>query len=135
MATLETLLAAAVATAGVDRLRVSAGYIYTNFNPYTYYSQAPPPPAGDPYYFPRNEISLAVSSKWGAYRFNGFLRRDLATNRMIAVGGDGIYEDECFILDLRMYRRYTNINGDNGSTTVLFLLTFKTIGQFGYRAL
>jgi LPS-assembly protein len=54
---------------------------------------------------------------------------------MVAVGADAIYEDECFIFDLRMYRRYTSINGDSGSTTVLFLLTFKTIGQFGYRAL
>ena len=54
---------------------------------------------------------------------------------MVALGGDGIYEDECFILDLRLFRRYTSIDGDNGSTTVLFLLTFKTIGQFGYRAL
>jgi LPS-assembly protein len=53
---------------------------------------------------------------------------------MVAVGADAIYEDECFIFDLRMYRRYTSFNGDTGSTTVLFLLTFKTIGQFGYRA-
>ena len=59
----------------------------------------------------------------------------LQTNQLVAIGGDAIYEDECFIFDLRMYRRYTSINGDNGSTTVLLLLTFKTIGQFGYRAL
>jgi LPS-assembly protein len=54
---------------------------------------------------------------------------------MVAVGGDGIYEDECFIFDLRFLRRYTSINGDSGSTAVIFLLTFKTIGQFGYRAI
>ena len=50
-------------------------------------------------------------------------------------GADAIYEDECFIFDLRLYRRYTDINGDNGATSILFLLTFKTIGQFGYRAM
>ena len=54
---------------------------------------------------------------------------------MVAAGGDAIYEDECFILDLQVARRYTSFNGDNGSTTVLFQLTFKTIGQFGFRAL
>ena len=54
---------------------------------------------------------------------------------MVMAGGDAIYEDECFIFDLRLFRRYTSINGDGGSTALLFLLTFKTIGQFGYRAL
>ena len=125
----------AVGTAGVDRLRVSAGYIYTTFDPYTFYDQPAPPPTGNNYYFPRNEITLGASSKWGNYRVSGDVRRDLATNRMVSVAGDAIYEDECFIFDLRLYRRYTSINGDSGSTTVLFLLTFKTIGQFGYRAL
>ena len=132
---LATHFADAVGTAGVDRLRVSAGYIYTTFDPYTFYDQPQPPPIGNNYYFPRNEITLGASSKWGNYRVSGDVRRDLATNRMVSIAGDAIYEDECFIFDLRLYRRYTSINGDGGSTTVLFLLTFKTIGQFGYRAL
>jgi LPS-assembly protein len=132
---LATHYADAVASAGVPKFRVSGGYIYTNFNPYTYYDQPAPPPAASTYYFPRNEVTVGVSSQWGDYKFNGYARRDLATNQMVAVGADAIYEDECFIFDLRLYRRYTSINGDNGSTTVLFLLTFKTIGQFGYRAL
>jgi LPS-assembly protein len=54
---------------------------------------------------------------------------------MVAVGADAIYEDECFIFDLRYYRRYTSFNGDNGSTTFLVQLTFKTVGQFGFNAL
>ncbi len=133
--TLATHAADAIASVGGSRLRVSAGYIYSNFNPYYYYDQPAPPPAGNSYYFPRNEITLGASSNWGYYRFSGNVRRDLATNQMVSVGGDAVYEDECFIFDLKLYRRYTSINGDNGSTTVLFLLTFKTIGQFGYRAL
>lgn len=133
--TLATHFAEAMSSVGVDKLRVTAGYIYTTFNPFTYYDQPAPPPKGSSYYFPRNEISVGLSSKWGDYRFNGYARRDLATNQMVAVGADAIYEDECFIFDARLYRRYTSIDGDNGSTTVLFLLTFKTIGQFGYRAL
>jgi LPS-assembly protein len=132
---LATHYADAVASVGVPKFRVSGGYIYTNFNPYSYYDQPAPPPVGNTYYFPRNEATVGVSSQWGDYRFSGYARRDLATNQMVAVGADAIYEDECFILDLRLYRRYTSINGDNGSTTVLFLMTFKTIGQFGYRAL
>ncbi len=31
---------------------------------------AAPPPAGNTYYFPRNEVTLGVSSKWGDYRFS-----------------------------------------------------------------
>jgi LPS-assembly protein len=133
--TLATHFSDAIASVGVDRFRVSSGYIYTNFNPYTFYDQPAPPPAGSAFYFPRNEVSLGVSSKWGNYRFSANARRDLATNQMVMVSGDAIYEDECFIFDLKAFRRYTSVNGDDGSTTVLFLLTFKTIGQFGYRAL
>ncbi|HEY8290770.1 MAG TPA: LPS-assembly protein LptD, partial [Acetobacteraceae bacterium] len=132
---LATHFADAVATVGVPKFHVSGGYIYTNFNPYTYYDQPAPPPPGNPYYFPRNEISIGFGSAWGNYRVGGYARRDLSTNRMVAWGADGIYEDECFIFDLRLFRRYTSLNGDSGSTTVLFLLTFKTIGQFGYRAM
>jgi LPS-assembly protein len=132
---LATHFADLVASVGVPKFRVSAGYIYTNFNPYTYYDQAPPPPAGNAYYSPRDEATIGVSSTWGQYRFNGYARRDLTNNKMVAVGADAIYEDECFIFDLRLYRRYVSINGDSGSSAVLFLVTFKTIGQFGYRAL
>jgi LPS-assembly protein len=132
---LATHYSEAISSVGVDKFRVSGGYIYTNFDPYTFYDQAAPPPAGNSFYFPRNEVTLGLASRWNAYRFNANVRRDLATNQMVSVGADGIYEDECFIFDLRLYRRYTSINGDSGATTVLFLLTFKTIGQFGYRAL
>jgi LPS-assembly protein len=132
---LATRYADAVASAGVPKFRVSAGYIYTTYNPYTYYDQPPPPPPGNPYYFPRNEVTVGLSSNWGTYRFAGYVRRDLATNQFVSLGADAVYEDECFILDFRVYRRYTSINGDSGSTTALFLITFKTIGQFGYRAL
>ena len=54
---------------------------------------------------------------------------------MVAYGGDLVYEDECFILDLKFARRYTTYLLDNGATTLLLQFTFKTVGQFGYRAL
>jgi LPS-assembly protein len=132
---LATRFAEAISTVGVPKLRLSGGYIYTNFNPYTFYDQPQPPPPGNSFYFPRNEITLAATSQWGAYRFGASARRDLATNQMVSAAADAIYEDECFIFDLKFYRRYTTINGENGSTAILFLMTFKTIGQFGYRAL
>jgi LPS-assembly protein len=121
-------------TVGAPILRVTGGYTYTTFNPYTYYDQPPPPPAGNPYYVPRNEVTIGTSSAVGAYKLVTFARRDLANNQMVALGADAIYEDECFIADLKFYRRYTSINGDNGATAVLFLFTFKTLGQVGYRA-
>jgi LPS-assembly protein len=128
-------MADAVASAGVPKFNVSGGYIYTSFNPETFFDQPQPPPAGNAFYVPRNEITLGASSNWGQYRFSGFARRDLQTNQMVAVGTDAIYEDECYILDLRFFRRYTSFNGDNGSTTLLIQMTFKTIGQFGFKAL
>jgi LPS-assembly protein len=134
-ATLATHAAEAVGSVGVPSFRVNGGYIYSNFNPYYYYEQPAPPPAGSPYYFPRNEVTAGLSSSWGNYRISANARRDLATNQMVSMGGDAVYEDECFIFDIRYYRRYTSINGDNGASALLFLLTFKTIGQFGYRAL
>jgi LPS-assembly protein len=128
-------MADALATVGVPKFSVNAGYIYTTYDPYTFYNQPPPPPAGNQFYTPRNEITLGVSSNVGQYRFNGWMRRDLQLKQMVAVGADAAYEDECYILDFRFYRRYTSFNGDNGSTTVLVQVTLKTIGQFGYKAL
>ena len=125
----------AVAAAGVPKFNVTLGYIYSPYDPYYYYNQPPPPPAGSPFYTARNEVTAGASTRWGYYRLTGYARRDLARNQMVAAGVDAIYEDECFIAALRFFRRYTNYNGDNGSTTVMLQFTFKTIGQFGFRAL
>ncbi len=80
-------------------------------------------------------MTLGVSSNWGKYRFSGWARRNIQLNQMVSVGADAVYEDECYILDLRVYRRYTTFNGDNGATTALIQMTFKTVGQFGFKAL
>ena len=132
---LATRLADATATVGGRRLQVTAGYLYTTFDPYYFYDQARPPPVGSSYYFPRNELTLGFVTNWGDYRLDAFAQRDLATNQMVAIGGDAIYENECVIVDFKLYRRYTAFAGDSGSTTVLLQITFKTIGQFGFHAL
>ncbi|HEY5302209.1 MAG TPA: LPS assembly protein LptD [Acetobacteraceae bacterium] len=125
----------AVATVGGPKFNVTAGYIATPYDPYYFYDQATPPPASSPFFTPRNEVTLGAAARWGRYRVNGYVRRDLARGQMVAAGADAIYEDECFIADLRFSRRFTDLNGDNGSTTVLLQFTFKTIGQFGFKAL
>jgi LPS-assembly protein len=129
-------MADATASVGVPKLRVTGGYFYSNFNPYTFYDQPPPPPPTDTaFYNGRNEITLGASSTWDHYRFSASARRDLVNKRMVTLVADAAYEDECFILDVRFSRRYTSFNGDNGSTALLIQFTLKTIGQFGYRAL
>jgi LPS-assembly protein len=125
----------ATAAIGFPHYHLTAGYIYSTFDPYYFFNQPPPPPSTSPYFTPRNEITLGGNASWGPYRFDAFARRNLTADQMIAVGGDAIYENECFIMDLKFYRRYTSLNGDNGSTTLLIQLTFKTIGQFGFSAL
>ena len=53
---------------------------------------------------------------------------------MVALGLGAAYEDECFIFDAPMFRRYTSVNGDRGATTILFQITLKTVGEFGFNA-
>ncbi len=137
-----------VAGVGVPLLSVSGGYIYDTTNPFNLYNAAPGaagvtniisynPTTGAP--MPRNEASLNVAStigktETGQYRLSAYARRDLTTNAMVVAGGRATYEDECVILDLSAYRRYTTLNGDSGSTTVMLQITLKTVGQFGYHA-
>ncbi len=129
---LNVTFADAVASAGPDYLRVSAGYLYSKVTPFTFYDVAPttntlPGP-------PRNEVTLNAATHYGAWRLNGFARRDIEMSKMVGIGGGGAYEDECFIFDVKYYRRYTSINNDHGATTILFTITLKTVGQFGFHA-
>jgi LPS-assembly protein len=132
---LNTKMADATMSVGTDKFRLTGGYLYSTFDPYFFYDTVQPPSAGSSYFSPRNEITAAVSSKWEHYRFSLSARRNLATNEMIYYGASAAYEDECFIFDVRFARRFTSLLDDHGSTSVLFFFTFKTVGQFGYRAL
>ncbi len=125
----------ALATVGGPKLQISGGYIYTTYDPYNFYNQPPPPPASSGYTSPRNEVTLAANSRIDAYRFGAYVRRNLTNGQFVTVGANAAYEDECYILQAILYKRYTSYNGDNGATTVLIQMTFKTIGQFGYKAL
>lgn len=131
--TLQDRFSDLIATVSAWKFNVSGGYIYTTNNPYTYYNQAPPPPAGSPFYVPRNELSLGLSGNFGQYRFSVFARRNLALDQMVFVGANFAYENECLIVNLQLNRRYTSYNGDSGSTGLMLTVTFKTLGAIGYR--
>jgi LPS-assembly protein len=123
------------ATVGPQYFKVSAGYFYSVDNPYEEFDQPLPPPTTTTFFTPRNEVTLGTTARWGDYRFVMSARRNLQTNQMDSILADAIYEDECFIVDVRLSRRYTTFNGDGGSSSVLIQLTFKTVGSFGFRAL
>ena len=129
--TLDVRFADVVGSAGVPKFRVNGGYIHTATNPYLLYDQATIPAS---YLVPRNEITVGANSQFGPYKVSGYARRDLQTAKMTSAGLHATYEDECFAFDVNLSRRYTSLNGDTGATLVLFQLTFKTVGQFGFHA-
>ncbi len=123
----------AVASVGGPALRVGAGYLYSATNPYALYDTNVIPPS---YFQHRNEVSLNASTQIDDhYKLSGYLRRDVNLGKMTAIGLHASYEDECSIFDLNFAKRYTALNGDNGATVILFQITLKTVGQFGYHAL
>ena len=128
-------MADTVGSIGTPAFRVTAGYLYTTTSPYAFYDQPPAGAAAAGIYTPRSELTLNLTSQWGQYKFIGYARRDLQTSQMVAAGLRGLYENECFIFDVRLDRRYTSVGNEGSATYLLFQLTFKTVGTFGYHAL
>lgn len=138
-------LADGLVSAGVPLLRVSAGYIYSETNPYYYYDGDYRIPAqiSPGFFLPRNELTLSAASAFGPWHVSAFAQRNLSdkqyTNftritegeKFVALGGNLSWQNDCFIANLNYSKRYTFINGDNGDQTILFTLTFKTLGAFG----
>jgi LPS-assembly protein len=79
-------------------------------------------------------VALTASTHDGPWKLSAYARRDLSFNKMVLAGMRGTFENECFIFDISAYRRYTDYNGQTGATTVLFTITFKTVGQVGFNA-
>ena len=134
-----------VTSFGKPILHASLGYFYGSTNPYALYLANYNIPANFKYtptniynpfnsfFTPRQEAEISLSSHFlSHYTINAHARRDVQTGRLVEVGGDAKYEDECFIFDLLAVRRYTSINFDQGDSTVLFTITLKTVGQFGF---
>jgi len=102
------------------------------------YLQAPPMPFLNPV-AQREEIYLGARQRLGFWQVSAFGRQDIQLNRPVALGVSAMYEDECFIFETRFVKRYAEdpATGDfyPGATVLLFRFGFKTIGDFGLRAL
>ena len=145
---MKVTFADALASAGTDSLRLSSGYIHSEITPYNAYDVAPfllppsfwgaqgkmaPNTAEDQFYStPRDEITVGASTHYGQWRLSGYARQDLRTHSTVTTGGDVAFENECLIFHVIFYKRYTSIDGDHGDTGVLFQITLKTVGQFGF---
>ena len=122
-----------LASTGPAWARLNVGYIYSTYDPFSEYD-APPtvPPATQ---LPLHEITVGGSTAYGPWKLNAVARRDVQLSQMVSVGAGASYEDECFIFNISYNRRYTSINNDHGATIVLFQITLKTVGEFGFNAL
>ncbi len=135
----------AIGSAGVPLLRVSAGFIFSSTNPYAEYLNnfnepalfkpnlyfGPFPGPFNAFFAPREEATVGASSHVGAYTISADARRNLETGKLISVGTNAKWENECFAFDIYAARRFTAINNDSGDTTVLFTIILKTVGAFG----
>ncbi len=121
----------ALASVGNDRLRVFGGYIYSYNTPYGLYDNPPGQPVT---MLPRNEVTAGASTHLGNFRLSGYLRQDIGLDKPVAAGFDAAWENSCLGVDLNFFRRYTSLNNDHGNTVILFQITFKTVGAFGFNA-
>ena len=102
------------------------------------YLKAPPVPYITPF-AQREEIYLGVSQRLGMWRFSALGRQNIELNQPVAAVLSALYEDECFIFETRFVKNYAEDPATNnlypGATMLLFRFGFKTIGDFGLRAL
>ncbi|HYZ32640.1 MAG TPA: LPS assembly protein LptD, partial [Crenalkalicoccus sp.] len=125
---LERRLADTVATLSLGPVSLYAGYLY-----------APPVPFLNPIQA-RDEVSGGFTARIGPYwRVSAGMRYDLGLGKPVLIQGVAGYEDECFILEARLLKRYaidptTNTNFPS-STIVLVRIGLKTLGDYFLRAI
>ncbi len=88
----------------------------------------------------RREVSGNVQARIGQYwRAGTYGRYDLELERAVSAGVNLTYEDECLIFDTRFAKTYAEPSNRSSyypsSTVLLFRVSFKTIGDFGFRAI
>ena len=109
---------------------VSGGYLFTTPNP----ALTTTPNAR------RREVSGGVSARLGQYwRAGATGRYDIETSKPVSAGVNLVYEDECLIFNTSYSRSWAE-NVSNSTyypsvETLLFSVGFKTIGDFGFRAI
>ncbi|MDI2112369.1 LPS-assembly protein LptD [Commensalibacter nepenthis] len=119
--------------AGFKHFGINGGYIYEPITPYYYYFGNPFTAQGPSSLYDRktSELTLGASTDWEHWHASAFGRRSLSRKQNVSIGGNAGYRNDCFSMDVIYLKQYTMINGDQNSDTVLFMLTFKTLGTFG----
>jgi LPS-assembly protein len=112
----------------VGNTAFSAGYLYT---PATL---LPTPERG------REEISAGFNTRIGEnWRVGGFARYDIEISRPVLYAATAAYEDECFLVEGRFVRNFaeepTTSRLYPSGTLFLLRVAFKTVGDFGFRAI
>jgi LPS-assembly protein len=117
----------------------SAGYLYTNTDPYVLYDSASivsptlaPPGA---YFTPRHEVTANFTTNIGPWSLGAGTERNLQTGKFDSANFNAGWQNDCFGVSLVYYQRFTSFNLDKGNTIVLLQFTFKTLGNVGFSAL
>lgn len=116
---------------GNDKLRLFSGYIYSWNTPYGLYDT--PPGEATPM-LPRDEVTVGASMHVAGFKVSSYYRQDIEQDKPVTAGVDAAWENSCFIFDVNFFRRYTSLNNDHGDSVILFQITFKTVGAFGFNA-
>ena len=112
---------------------VSSGYLYQRPQPFLFTND-----------IGRNEVSVGGGAEYrtpngGIWRANAGIRYDLKLERPVLVQAQVGYEDECFIVEGRLMRRYAQdlVTNENlvGNTVFLVRIGFKTVGDYFFRAI
>jgi LPS-assembly protein len=116
----------------LSNVSVNAGYLYNTRLPQFFNSLG------------RNEAAFGASVQYrtaagGVWRAAGSVRYNFQADRPSIVTATFGYEDECFIIEGRLLRRYArNLTTDEdylGNTVFLVRLGFKTVGDYFFRAI
>jgi LPS-assembly protein len=120
-------------------LNFSGGYLYANTNPYVLYNQPVQTdiPATFPaaYFVARKEFTANAATSYGPWSLAAGTERNLVTGQFDSASFSAGWQNECLGISLIYDERFTSFNLDNGNTTVLIQLTFKTLGNVGFSAL
>ncbi|MFD1110973.1 LPS-assembly protein LptD [Pseudoroseomonas ludipueritiae] len=128
--TLSNRLTETGARVGLGPVSVSASYLFTDPNPALTLT-----PRED-----RHEIGGGVTARLSTYwRAGAYGRYDIERERPVSAGVNLTYEDECLIFNASYQRDWAEQSKVNNyypsGETLLFRIGFKTIGDFGFRAI
>jgi len=124
----ERRLTDVTATVTLGRTSYSAGYLYTSPSPYLVPTRT------------REEVSVGFNTRIGDnWRVGAVARYDIDINRPVLYAATAAYEDECFLVEGRFVRNYAEdpvtARLYPSGTVLLLRVAFKTVGDFGFRAI